>query len=435
MKIKNYLILSFSLLVMASAHAQEKVKKQIPSVSLGMGVLTFNGDVGNGLKLSSYSKLNYGYQISVQDRFNRFFGVSLSALMGKLSSNDNTPVSHLNFQSKIVQADLNLVFHFDNDAILKSGSTIAPYIFAGVGFLKFDTYGDLKDKDNNTYNYWSDGSIRTLPQTDPNAQTAKFTKRDYSYETQLKDSTKNYARNSISLPLGAGFKMKLSDNIQVNLGATYYFALTDYIDNVKLGANDKYLYTNFSLQYNFGSPFDDSDKRYKTVDFSALNKLDSDGDGVYDDDDRCPGTPKNVKTDSRGCPMDKDGDAIPDYRDQEPNSKKGAIVDENGITQTDLVIAQKQAQRDSLATERAQLFSENPSLSYLRTVEAKSIEQRNAEDEMTAKIPFALRIADKDKDGFISIDEIFEAIDAFFDGDSDYTVEKLNNLLDYFFAQ
>jgi OOP family OmpA-OmpF porin len=58
--------------------------------------------------------------------------------------------------------------------------------------------------------------------------------------------------------------------------------------------------------------------------------LDSDGDGVPDYIDRCPGTPKGVKVDEWGCPLDSDGDGVPDYKDECPGTPKGAWVDERG---------------------------------------------------------------------------------------------------------
>jgi hypothetical protein len=58
--------------------------------------------------------------------------------------------------------------------------------------------------------------------------------------------------------------------------------------------------------------------------------LDSDGDGVPDYIDKCPGTPKGVKVDARGCPLDSDGDGVPDYKDKCPGTPKGVKVDKNG---------------------------------------------------------------------------------------------------------
>jgi OOP family OmpA-OmpF porin len=58
--------------------------------------------------------------------------------------------------------------------------------------------------------------------------------------------------------------------------------------------------------------------------------LDSDGDGVTDDLDRCPDTPRGVKVDAQGCPLDSDDDGVPDYLDKCPNTPMGATVDARG---------------------------------------------------------------------------------------------------------
>ena len=57
---------------------------------------------------------------------------------------------------------------------------------------------------------------------------------------------------------------------------------------------------------------------------------DSDGDGVYDNEDQCPNTPQGVKVDSTGCPLDTDGDGVYDYIDQCPDTPTGATVNERG---------------------------------------------------------------------------------------------------------
>lgn len=69
----------------------------------------------------------------------------------------------------------------------------------------------------------------------------------------------------------------------------------------------------------------------------AVNKdgcpLDSDGDGVPDYLDKCPDTPKGVTVDKDGCPVDSDGDGVPDYLDKCPNTPKGEKVDANGCSE------------------------------------------------------------------------------------------------------
>ncbi len=56
----------------------------------------------------------------------------------------------------------------------------------------------------------------------------------------------------------------------------------------------------------------------------------SDADGVPDYLDRCPGTPAGVKVDAEGCPLDSDGDGVADYLDKCPNTPKGMRVDTDG---------------------------------------------------------------------------------------------------------
>jgi OOP family OmpA-OmpF porin len=62
----------------------------------------------------------------------------------------------------------------------------------------------------------------------------------------------------------------------------------------------------------------------------AAVPLDSDGDGVTDSADRCPGTPAGVSVDANGCPLDSDGDGVHDYLDKCPETPAGASVDGNG---------------------------------------------------------------------------------------------------------
>jgi OOP family OmpA-OmpF porin len=58
--------------------------------------------------------------------------------------------------------------------------------------------------------------------------------------------------------------------------------------------------------------------------------LDTDGDGVPDYLDKCPGTPNGAPVDASGCPLDSDGDGVPDYLDKCPGTPRGVPVDETG---------------------------------------------------------------------------------------------------------
>jgi hypothetical protein len=417
--------------VSISQNEKAKKTKQLPSLAVGLGVLSFDGDIGVGLNLTSLSRIRGGYSLALEQRMGRVFGVSLSGIYGKLADSEMGAKRNLNFVSNIIQADLNLLIHLDNDFLFKRSSIFAPYLFAGFGYLKFDSYADLENGNGIKYNYWTDGTIRDLPDS---TNGSKIIQKDYKYETKLNDSAK-YPNNSFALPIGLGVNLKIVDNLYINLGASYYFALTDWIDNVKAGKNDRYLFVNMAVQYNFGKPFDDSNPIYNTVDFSSIDNLDTDEDGVKDGEDVCPGTPKNVKVTGNGCPEDNDLDGVPDYQDKEPLTKQGAFVDADGVTITEKMIADRQTEFSAQATERSNLFNENPSLKFLKEIEAKSKSERKNNPKGANAIPFGIKSADLNNDGYISTDEIAKAIDSFFEGDSDFTVEKLNDLIDFFFEQ
>ncbi len=420
------LILLFAVVgISNSQNGQAEKTRQLPSIALGVGTLSFDGNLGKGLGLSSLSKIRTGYNFVLEQRIGRVIGLSFNGIYGKLADNQEGAVNNLNFQSTIIQTDLNLVLHLDNGFLFESNSIFAPYLSVGFGYTQFSSYADLKDKNGNPYYYSPTGVIKD------GIDTTKVIHRDYSYETKLNDSGK-YVNHTFALPIGLGVNLKIVDRFYVNLGAAYYFTFCNNIDNVNKGPNEKYLFVKIGFQYNFGKPYDDSNPVYKTVDFSSLDKLDSDGDGVKDGDDRCPGTPKDVKVDKFGCPIDSDEDGVPDYMDKEPLTKKGAFVDEKGVTKTEKMIAEQQAEFNKSAIDHSDIIKIYPSLGKLKEYE-KGISKGGKKG--SKDIPFALKSADLNKDNYISTEEIGKAIDSFFEGDSDFTVEKLNDLIDYFFEQ
>lgn len=431
--IKNIFLIIVSFFTIAgSIHSQNEKNRQLPSIAIGAGVLSFKGDVSKGG--TTFGGIRGGYNLTIEENIWKYFGVSINGMYGKLSGTQRSKTSNLNFQSKIFQGDLNLIFHIDNGLLFKHDSCISPYISIGLGLLKFDPYGDLKDVNGVKYNYWKDFTVRNIAESEPNASSAVLIQRDFTYETKLTDSTTNYSRMALALPIGGGFKLMLLDNLALNLGATYYLTFTDWIDNYKSGSNDNYMYANFSIQYNF-TKNEKKNSVYYSLDFSEIDNLDSDGDGVKDSDDNCQGTLSGVNVDVHGCPIDTDEDGVPDYLDKEPQTKKGAIVNEKGEGLTKKMIADQQKAFEAETFDRSRLFNASPSLEYLKEIESMAEESQKNNTQTKIEIPESLKPADKNKDGFISANEIKDAIDNFFEGDSNFTVEKLNALIDFFFQQ
>ena len=126
-----------------------------------------------------------------------------------------------------------------------------------------------------------------------------------------------YTNHALEPGLEAGFRYFITSKIAINASLTYYLFPNDYLDDLQKGAaNDKYSSVNLGISY---APF------LKSASFK-----DSDGDGVEDDKDMCPNTPKGVAVDEFGCPVDSDNDGIPDYLDKCPDTPAGVKVDSTG---------------------------------------------------------------------------------------------------------
>ncbi len=431
---KRFLTVLFFFLTATLAFAQappvqETDDKHSPSVMLGVSALKFKGYVGSNSDLNPLLDTRLGYFLAVEQRFGKVFGVELTGLYGKLAGTDNATISHLNFESKIIQGHLMITANFDK--LFKEDPAVSPFLNVGIGYMMFSSFGDIKTG-TDTLHYWSDGSIRDLNENASNSGAATIIKRDYKYETQL---TTNSTTGTLVLPMGGGLNFHFGKKWTASIGANYTMCFTQWIDNTGKNGNS-YLSGNVGLQYEFKKKgaAGSSEARYENVDFTAVDHLDADKDGVGDDVDDCHGTPAGVKVDKRGCPLDTDNDGIADYTDKEPNSVKGAKVDGFGVTINEEEIAKHQLEWDSEAPERSKEFNVAPSKAYLDKIETEAKKVRG-KNNTASKIPADLKSADFNSDGYISADEITKTIDAFFDGSNDFNVDKINTLIDYFFEQ
>jgi OOP family OmpA-OmpF porin len=123
-------------------------------------------------------------------------------------------------------------------------------------------------------------------------------------------------KNAMVLDAGIGAKYNLNRKLDLFAEAR---ALRDFgIDKNHIGFLG-------GIVYNFGSEEPES-----TPVNEEVKVIDSDGDGVPDNLDKCPNTLKGMKVDKNGCPIDSDGDGVPDNLDKCPNTLKGMKVDKNG---------------------------------------------------------------------------------------------------------
>jgi hypothetical protein len=449
MKLKPVLLTLGSLICLATSSfaqgdsAEAKPKRvrppyepnKWPSISLGVGHFAFNGDVGKNLKVVDFSNFRMTYRLDIEQRFYSAFGVSLTGMYGKMARNERSTSRNLNFENTVMQGELNVILYLDNNLFINRSSKFSPYLYGGVGYMMFTQKTDSLDKNGEAYNYWTDGSIRTRPQTQEVIQAggnSYFTQLDRKYETSVKVSTPN----ALVFPMGLGLRYKLSNLFYANIQAAYYMTMSDLIDNVKDGGNDSYVYVGTSFTYNIGmkgvkkepTEFDD-------VDFASFDKEDDDGDGVNNNIDECGATPEGTKVNEKGCPLDEDKDGVPDYMDDEKGTKEGVVVDAKGVT---IPEEGPGLSKDSIATDHTRMKEIFPTMKdeMVGTYYSFDKPQKvSASSSGSGNTLTDFKFVDTNGDGYISSDEISSAIDAFFEGESQLKSSDINRLIDFFFEQ
>lgn len=127
------------------------------------------------------------------------------------------------------------------------------------------------------------------------------------------------------LNLSAGLRKKINDNVGVMAEVVYRLDNDNYTGTQS--SYDDYL---FRLGLNLA--LGEAPKAAPAEEIIEPAPIDSDGDGVSDQNDNCPNTPAGTAVDQYGCPYDgdDDNDGVPNSVDKCPNSKAGAIVDKDG---------------------------------------------------------------------------------------------------------
>lgn len=130
--------------------------------------------------------------------------------------------------------------------------------------------------------------------------------------------------NETILNLGGGVRYYLTDALSLNGELVGSHTADDDLDDgtVSLG-----------VAYSFGGK-----KPAPKAAPVAAAPADSDGDGVIDPNDKCPGTPAGVPVDATGCPLDSDKDGVTDDKDQCPGTPVGTKVDARGCVPQKVVV-------------------------------------------------------------------------------------------------
>jgi len=280
-------------------------------VSLAPTLIGGSQSFGRGLDATDHDMAAY-YGLTVRKQFSHLFGLELAAKRGNIKSHNQSIAESNGARSVDTEVNwdltINGVFQLLTFDFLRRENAINFYGQAGFGFFAFNPvqYSNVDFGGTPVYN--NKGSWGGT------------------------NGTSDF-RNGMIFPVGLGAKFKLSELIALNLGYTVNF--TD--ENLLYGpspsaALHKQRFSNAyaGLEFALGSrskpnlTFDNPistlydelkdpslrnevealKQRVSTLE-STVEELskDSDGDGVPDKFDKCPGTPAGTVVDGSGCPI------------------------------------------------------------------------------------------------------------------------------------
>lgn len=408
----------------------------LPVIGIGVGYINYYGELQN-----DFNNLIQGtpvYRINIFQYIDKHHAwkINVNIASGNMSGCERSYADtskNLNFETSLFNIGFNVEYAFGN--IFQGERKIRPFISLGAEYISMGSIKtDIKDKNGDRYIYYPDGTIRVGD---------LVVTRDYNYETNIRDlegfygRDKSFDKTTAAIVADAGLDFKVSNRVALRLATSLHYTFTDDLDAIsnkntsgRIGDSkmDMFSFTYVSMNIDL---FSDSKTKMIESLFADVSGdidyawfTDSDNDGVLDMTDDCPNTPKGVAiNDTTGCPYDDDNDGVPNYRDKEQFSNKGAIVDEFGAELSPNKIRESLYQ-DLPAVKRDELYMIPVGMGSYKYSEMTNVE-----------MPEKYKKLDKDGDDYISFDELLDAINGFFDFDSEFSTEDIYDLNSFFFAQ
>lgn len=407
----------------------------MPVISIGPGIINYYGEMGNDLTnlLTGRPSIRFSAYQELGAKYN--FRLNLFVIYGEISGENRSYTElqkNLNFKTEIIDFGLNLEYAFGH--LIKGQNKMRPFISIGAEYFTFNSKTDMfLDETGERYHYYPDGTIRNA--------SGEFMSRDYKYETSLRDL--NFRddvadQSAFALVADLGFEVPMSERVTFRIATSLHYSFTDDIDNISSENTNIWVgdaaYDMFSLTYCainidlFSDPESIINQRLfadVSGDFDYNIVADTDNDGVLDLMDDCPETPQGVLVnDTTGCPLDDDRDGVPNYKDKEPGTRTGAIINEDGV----------EMKPDQILKSIPNLVLEPVSRDELYMIPI-SMGTNRYMGMTPEEIPDKFKSLDLDNDGYISFDELKNAIDAFFDGNTNLSSDDIYELNEFFFAQ
>jgi outer membrane protein OmpA-like peptidoglycan-associated protein len=285
-------------------------------------------------------------------QYSQSYGKNPSLTQANLFPEDNNgnyaPIFY-NYRSTVHELTLQGVFTLNNINFHKAKTGFVMYLFGGPGLATYSTL--YKQDDSYLAGYQT--VIGEFPEDHKHKgdirKALKGVLTGKWNHIAERPSTSGSLGGAPITPVGVagiGFAFKLSNRVNIAVEDKYTFTATDLIDgqqwqnNWTQGATQSVAQTRSSDSYNFVSVginynifakhaveplwwLNPLDYAYNEINAPRHMKLpkpvldDADGDGVTDQFDLEPNTPKGCPVDSHGVSRDTDGDGVPDCKDKE----------------------------------------------------------------------------------------------------------------------
>jgi len=258
---------------------------------------------------------NLGYGLNIRKQLGHSFGLELNGTRGKVSGSNDAALAGAGstvreFETELQYAvDLRGVVNVGSIDFLRRQNSVGFFLTAGYGYAAY------------------------APKITMGNGTVVDFKGNATGPAGDKHEAKDYVKG-FYIPVGAGVKFKVSERVNFNLGYTMNFVDADNFDGVyaKGTSQDKFSYGYAGLEFSLGSSakpslewsnplatmYDELKDPTLRQEVEALKgrvtaveksvedlKKDTDGDGVADQFDKCPGTPAGTAVDGSGCPLPK----------------------------------------------------------------------------------------------------------------------------------
>lgn len=208
------------------------------SVGLNGGIYVYQGDL-TPERFGSSTTIQPGFSLFVKKPINYFLSARVLISIAKLKGDDSRygkpeyrQQRNFYFTTPVKEFSAQLVWNVFGKNYEDNG--IMPYVFSGAGISVIGVRKDYSRMD-----------------------TAFFFKNEPDVMEGLAvDNLRGTPRTLLSVPIGIGAELPISDRLSVNVETSYRFIFTDYLDGFSQSANpnrqDHYHSTSAGIIYKFG---------------------------------------------------------------------------------------------------------------------------------------------------------------------------------------